>query len=598
MYEEAAGGTEPGENTRATIASRMRQIGRYQILSELGRGAMGVVYRALDPSLGRTVAIKTIRLSELVDSTERARLRDRLLREAQSAGMLSHPNIVTIYDIAEEGDLTYVAMEFIDGSTLEAFLAANVPDRRLVIDILHQSAAALDYAHTRGVVHRDVKPANIMLHEGRTAKIADFGVARIQSAQMTLGSALMGTPNYMAPEQVHGGAVDGRADQFSLAVIAYELLTGEKPFTAESIPSLVFKIAHEDPAPPQRLNPTLGWPVETVLRRALAKHPADRYPTCSEFVTALENACNTSKDWKPLPSGASQSLPTMAGPSARIEPAPPITPPALPTAGEPRPESRLLRFARMTAVVVLTIGLIAFAITGARRILSPRPQDVAVTPAPLPQQVQPNAIPPPQAAPQPSTSPTGAATPEPGPSQAEPAKPEQAKPEPSGEAPVEPVKPPLPERLVPRRTEKPVSDEPQPVRFVTSPPSGTVTVDGRSDQSCTAPCRLTLSPGRHSMSAVVAGHRRGLQIFEVPRDQDVFIHLERSVGTLTVRSDPAGASITINGNARSEKTPAAITLPVGRYSLEVAKEGFKKDVSEIEIRDSAITNINVDWTSR
>src|SRR5579863_1981643 len=273
---------------------------------------MGVVYRAQDPAIGRIVAIKTIRLSDLTDPTERERLRDRLFREAQTAGVLSHPHIVTIYDIAEENGLAYIFMEFVDGPPLEKLLGEPTPpDRDLILAILRQTASALDYAHSKGIVHRDIKPANIMLHEGVQAKVTDFGVAKILSQQMTQSGTMMGTPNYMSPEQVQGHAVDGRADQFALAVIAYEILTGEKPFVGEYLPTLLYKIVREDPIAPQRLNPTLGSQVESVLRRGLSKNPEERYENCTLFVADLAAACEANPGWRPQPRGASQTLPTL-----------------------------------------------------------------------------------------------------------------------------------------------------------------------------------------------------------------------------------------------------------------------------------------------
>src|SRR5580698_268145 len=273
---------------------------------------MGVVYRALDPAIGRTIAIKTIRLNELTEDAERERLRERLFREAQSAGMLSHPGIVTIYDIAEENGMAYIFMEFVNGPPLEKMLLTEqTPDKETILSILRQTASALDYAHKKGIVHRDIKPANIMIHEDGTAKVTDFGVAKIISQQMTLSGAMMGTPSYMSPEQVQGTTVTGRADQFSLAVIAYEVLTGEKPFVAEYLPTLLYKIVREEPLAPQRLNPTLNTQVETVIRRGLSKNPADRYETCTDFVNALSTALSSCKGWAPLPRGASQNMPTV-----------------------------------------------------------------------------------------------------------------------------------------------------------------------------------------------------------------------------------------------------------------------------------------------
>ncbi len=289
----------------------VEQIGRYHIVGEVGRGAMGIVYRALDPAIGRTIAIKSIRLKDLTDDAERDRLRERLFREAQSAGILSHPGIVTIYDIAEENGMAYIFMEFVNGPPLEKMLlSAQTPDKETLLTIFRQTAAALDYAHKKGIVHRDIKPANIMIHEDGAAKITDFGVAKIVSQHMTVAGTMMGTPSYMSPEQIQGGEITGRTDQFSLGVMVYEVLTGEKPFTAEYLPTLLYRIVREEPVPPQRLNTTLTSQVEAVLRKALSKSAADRYETCTEFVGALATACSAAPGWIPIPRGASHIMPT------------------------------------------------------------------------------------------------------------------------------------------------------------------------------------------------------------------------------------------------------------------------------------------------
>jgi tRNA A-37 threonylcarbamoyl transferase component Bud32 len=563
----------------------MQQIGRYQILEEIGRGAMGVVYRALDPSIGRTVAVKTFRVSDVPDQNERTRLRDRIMREAQSAGVLSHPNLVTIFDMAEEGDLAYLAMEYVDGPTLDHLFHTTKLTGKQILDLLKQTAAALDYAHKRGIVHRDIKPANIMLQDGSVVKIADFGVARIQSQQATLAGTIIGTPNYMSPEQIQGHAIDGRADQFSLAVIAYELLTGEKPFAAESMPTLLFKIVREDPAPPQRLNPTLGWPVETVLSRALAKDPAERYQSCSDFVRALENACASSKGWTPLPPGESHDLPTVmerpaVEPVVAPVPAGAATPLTAPVDAAPERVPLLLRLARGLAVVIFGGGLVSVLLVFGFRYFGEKEQAENLPSAPIDQTIEaPKKSPMPKEPPPPVEEPKAA---EPKAAEEKPAE------EPPAKATTKPAV-----TSVPVQTGGTVSS-----RLVTIPPGATLVVDGRSDLTCTTPCGLTLPPGRHTLTATLAGHRSALKIFEVPRDSELYINLEATTGTLVLRSDPPGATIVIDGQTRPEHTPVTLTLPSGSHRVELSKEGFKTYTEELELKDATITNVDINWNSK
>jgi serine/threonine protein kinase len=550
----------------------MEQIGRYKILGEIGRGAMGVVYRAQDPAIGRTVAIKTIRLNELADPSEHAKLRDRLLREAQSAGILSHPGIVTIFDVSEEGGLAYIAMECIEGRTLERLLVTDPPDGRLILDILTQTAAALDYAHKRGIVHRDIKPANIMVHDGATAKIADFGVARIQSHQMTQAGSMVGTPNYMSPEQIQGQQVDGRSDQFSLAVIAYELLTGEKPFTGESIPALAFKIVQEDPLPVHRLNPTLDWPVDTVLRRALAKNPQDRYPTCSDFVVAVENACRTSKGWKPITPGSLQNSPTLAVspplPTKQVKDKPVVDTTAS-TSRVDDPEDTdtpaFLRWARSFAMVALGAALIGGALIGALGWLG---NDVP----PSATSVRDETVGEPQ---------TEYAKPSPMPAADPPAQPAETRPEATQSSPQSPAD-----------AAQPLATRTAPVRLVTNPPGARLVIDGDEGSFCTAPCTLDLKPGRHTIAATLDGYRRTLKIFEAPGNSDVFLNLDRTVGNVIVRSEPRGATIVVDGQTQSEKTPVMLTLPTGPHKIEIVQDNHRES-HEVVVRESVIANLTV-----
>ena len=229
-----------------------------------------------------------------------------MLREAQSAGKLSHPNIVTIYDVLESNDLAYIFMEFVDGPSLkDAMRRDTLPPREQVISILRQLGEALDYAHRKGIIHRDIKPANIMLSDrgvdkDGVAKIADFGVAKLISHEATHQRAFMGTPSYMSPEQLEGIPVSGASDQFALGVVVYELLTGEKPFAAENLAALHYLICKRSAKPVNEINATLTETVNRVMEQALAKQPEERYSSCTEFMGALSVALGECADWRPV----------------------------------------------------------------------------------------------------------------------------------------------------------------------------------------------------------------------------------------------------------------------------------------------------------
>jgi serine/threonine-protein kinase len=267
------------------------KAGRYEILGELGRGAMGVVYRATDPVIGRTVAVKTIRLSEEGTGLSRPELLSRFQTEARAAGLLTHPNIVVVYDAGEENGIYYITMELIEGKSLQALLDSghSFPVPR-VLRIMEQTCSALQFAHERSIIHRDIKPANLMLTADDTVKVTDFGTAKIlQFGTVQQTTHVMGTPSYMSPEQVKGRPVDGRSDIFSLGVLLYEILTGEKPFPGQSITTVIYKIVNEEPIPPRTLNPSLHQGLSDIVMRALAKEPEVRYQSCRELLEDLRN---------------------------------------------------------------------------------------------------------------------------------------------------------------------------------------------------------------------------------------------------------------------------------------------------------------------
>lgn len=270
-----------------------RKVGRYEIREELGRGMMGVVYKAHDPVLGRAVALKTIRAALAVSEKDRGAFEQRFLTEARSAARVSHPAIVVVYDVGRDSEtaVLYIALEYLVGRTLEETTAQsggmNWSDALRIVAVV---ARALHHAHAQGVIHRDVKPANIMLLPSGEPKIMDFGIAKLEEGfNLTSTGEFFGTPFYMAPEQALGKAVDGRTDLFSLGSVAYTLLTGRRPFQADSIPTILARVAYKDPPPPSRLVAGLPSDLDDVLARAMAKSPDDRYPSGNAMAEDLED---------------------------------------------------------------------------------------------------------------------------------------------------------------------------------------------------------------------------------------------------------------------------------------------------------------------
>ncbi len=270
------------------VAMAVERVGRYRIVGVLGRGAMGVVYHAHDPLIDREVALKTLRLD--IDSEVAEEFRERFFREARAAGRLNHPGIVTIHDVGEDAEsgLVFIAMELIRGRNLRDLVREGWRPRfSEIARIVAEVAEALDYAHRQGVVHRDIKPANIILTETGTAKITDFGVARLESSNLTVEGQFIGTPNYMSPEQVKGQTVDGRSDIFSLGVVLYELLTGRKPFAGGSLPEVTLKIVSEAPAVPSTVRPGLPAAFNPIVLKCLEKEPERRFQSAGELARVL-----------------------------------------------------------------------------------------------------------------------------------------------------------------------------------------------------------------------------------------------------------------------------------------------------------------------
>ena len=266
------------------------KLGRYEISGTLGKGAMGQVYKGVDPAINRPVALKTIRLDFVNDPEEMAELKERLHREAQAAGKLSHPNIVGIFDVGSEGPLQYIVMEYLEGRTLEDMIKKKTRfNYRIIAEIIIQICSALQYAHEANIVHRDIKPANIMILKDYRVKVMDYGIARVDTSSMTKTGIAMGTPNYISPEQLKGQQSDRRADIFSLGVVMYEMLLGKRPFKGENITSLIYSIINKEPEKPSDVNPQIPLLFDHIIMKALQKDPAQRYQKASEIALDMKD---------------------------------------------------------------------------------------------------------------------------------------------------------------------------------------------------------------------------------------------------------------------------------------------------------------------
>lgn len=392
------------------MPEEIRRIGRYEILETAGRGAMGVVYKAKDPLIGRTVAIKVVALSPLFGEEERNEFRERFFREARAAGNLHHPSIVTIYDVGEWEGIPYMAQEYVEGPSLSRLLKERgrlTPEE--VVSILKQLADALDYAHTQGVVHRDIKPDNILVEPSGRAVLTDFGVARLAASDLTRTGEVLGTPHFMSPEQVTGEAVDGRSDLFSLGVVLYLMVSGQRPFQGETVSSVCYQIVH---APPKPLPETAGLSpaLQAVLDRLLAKDPAERFATGRELREVLEAL---ESETRPQETRPPQAPAPQAAPFAAPEEAAEKT---LPAAPKDRKSARTLAWVLGGGLVMILLASLLSFVVGSRlgrragfdstEPIAPSPEGKARTPSTPPsKEPEKPSVPPPAPAPQRRTTP-------------------------------------------------------------------------------------------------------------------------------------------------------------------------------------------------
>ena len=631
----------------------MDRIGRYEILDELGRGAMGVVYRARDTKIGREVAIKTIKFADQ-GSLEAGKLRERLFREAQSAGRLSHPGIVTIYDVAEEGELAYITMEFVDGETLQTMMEdGRTKDPQFISDILRQAASALDYAHSREIVHRDVKPANIMVTADGTVKITDFGIARISSSTLTQTGTVMGTPSYMSPEQVRGDPIDGASDQFSLTVISYEMLTEQKPFSGDSLTAVMFKIVSGEVVPPSNIVPSIPQEVENTILRGLAKSSGERFSCCKDFAEAVSRAWGSGAAVLPsarvAPAGAREyggdEAPTVVQPPASpaegsagdqdqletvVQPIPAGDAPTeittgLPPLGPPGsdapsaaaddeglsaeasspsmllPESvpfRDVEEPRKRGGPWLAVAAIAgVAVAGGAYWFTQNPGILGGESSPIVETAEPAE---PVAESSVSPSPIESAAPGPvspeaagGAPEPSPPTPEVAVAPPVAAAPppkVEPAPKPPPAKPKPPAPAAPRAAKTVEVTFSTRQAGARVTVDGKPQWSCSLPCSLKLPRGKYTAIVSLTGFYRVPKPFTVGSDPvDLTFEMDERVGTVLVSSSPIAANIYVDGKKFDGLTNTSLSLRPGYHLIRVEKAGAGMAEMSVLVQDGQLS---------
>lgn len=536
----------------------LAKIARYEITGTLGKGAMGVVYKATDPTIGRTVALKTTRLD--VHGSDQEEVLARFRNEARLAGVLQHPNIVTIFDAGEHEGLFYIAMEYIEGQTLHSLLTKQkilpIPQ---VIDIARQVCAGLDAAAAQRVVHRDIKPANIMLLPNGMAKIMDFGIAKAGGGLTSTGQVL-GTPNYMSPEQVRGKPLDGRSDLFSFGVVLYEAVTGTKPFGSDNVTTIIYKIINEQPRAAHLVNPAIPHTLSAIIMKALAKSPEQRYQRGADLARDLSNHAG---------GGSSEgmtkaNLPHAASPAAAAAQAKQAEPAHLSaqTTVTTKPPSAGLTTHVGSRVIPISyiVGAVAVVLTLAvggifAYVRHSREQQRAELERLLNQ--QPAAQSQPAAANQPASSvgspPSSAA-------------------KPAG------VTSPMDGKAAVAATGALV---------VNSIPDGAqVQIDGRSDPAWHTPFTApSLPAGPHSVVFTLPGYARASRTIQVSAGEKAVLatKLTPQTATTEINSDPPGAAISVDGAGTGKLTPAQLSLPPGDHSIVLKKEGFSDLTTNVHL---------------
>ncbi|MFB3923182.1 MAG: protein kinase [Terriglobia bacterium] len=568
------------------------KAGRYQIVSELGRGSMGVVYQGFDPVIGRTVAVKTM-LVEGLTPAEFEDFKARFQREAQAAGVLAHPNIVTVYDFGEDEGILYLAMEFLEGKSLQDLVEQQtVLPVETIIPMYEQVCSALDHAHSHKIVHRDIKPANIMILDSGLVKVTDFGIAKMMSTGMTQAGQILGTPNYMSPEQVKGRQIDGRSDIFALGVVLYELVTGEKPFGGQNITTVIYKIINENPIPPRELDATIHPGLSYVIQKALAKNPDERYQTCKELAEDLKNYKQLGGMQAPSATVIVR-VPPVASSRADAARAAPVAPTPSPVVQEYHPSRPLSvqvipptkpRGEGTSPLVWVFLTLLAVGVVGGGYyLLSHKPgttETATQQAAPQPSTSQPAEGQPTQGA---SGSESGIATEVIGgttttdataPAPAPTAGSGTSASSPANLAPAGPAHE-TPEAVKPAQPStgaaKPAAPKIGRLLVTSNMEGARITIDDRSEPAWVTPYTIPdLPSGTHSVVVSKAGYGNFVQsvTIEGGRTSTLNAPLSVPVGEITIETKPSGIEVLIDGqSAGTSPVQKTVGLGAHRYSV-------------------------------
>ena len=561
----------------------VEKIGRYEIVSELGRGAMGLVYRAIDPNIGRTVALKTMRLD--VHGMEHDDMLRRFKNEARAAGLMNHPNIVTIYDADEADGLFYIAMEYMEGQTVQSLIAEKrVLAAEQIVEIGLQVCRGLEYAHSIKVIHRDIKPANIMITRQNMAKIMDFGISKAVGS-MTSSSQVLGTPNYMAPEQIKGLDLDGRADVFSFGVVLYEMATGERPFVGQNVTTIIYKIVNENPIPPNELEVTVHPGLSAVIARCLSKNPYERYGSATELAEDLANYQSIAADgeitsvipdeeaakaagsstgtWRTTQAIGSSTGSQAAAARAALSTGTIRRQTVKQTGGMRRrfSERASARRREKMAIAATLIGLAVVLAAASLYRIKHRGQQHAAS-APHAQQL----TPPPAAAISPPAQP---GTPE-----------DRSKPADLNQASLKQAEPTAHEQASDKEREAKakITDGKLQIKFRSNPEGAFVQFDGKSSEAWLTPFSMAdIAPGKHELVFSKVGYTSETHAVVFGRKSSSYaVKLAPITTAVALTTDPPGADIEIDGKDTTRTTPAEIPVAQGEHRIVLRLDGYRE----------------------